>query len=501
MPLMWLRDFTPDNELRYISIAHEALADGHWFAFSNHGVPYADKPPLYLWIAMAGYSMFGTGCGWFLGLFSLVPAFVIALVMGRWSEKIIGPAFRTEARLLLLTCGLFCGMTVVLRMDMLMTMWIVLALRCAWQMHVAGYTLRGRIWFALCVFLGVFTKGPMGFLIPLLATTVFMCWKRDKAWHRWAELWHWQVWVVLLGLCALWFGAVWAEGGNSYLDNLLFHQTVGRAVDSFHHKRPFWYYGRSLWYTLLPWTFVIVGGVVSAVRRGRAGDQLERFYQTTVVSILVLLSCISSKIDVYMLPAYPFMVYLGAAWLGRSGASKGAKLSLTLPAVILTTAIVVLWWIAGNKGMEWLGCWQTYAAAALLSAGGVTALVSLWAKSDTRFAVRSIGYALFAAIFVASLAVPSVNDRLGYGTLAREGRSQADALQRDTVYALGLRRAENLDAYIGHRFRVLPDTLSSERLDCYLNHGVIVAGPKVELSSPQLHRRTVGPNALLWVEK
>ena len=51
-PVMLTRDFTPSNELRYLSIANEALADGHIFAFYNHGLAYADKPPLYFWIVM-----------------------------------------------------------------------------------------------------------------------------------------------------------------------------------------------------------------------------------------------------------------------------------------------------------------------------------------------------------------------------------------------------------------------------------------------------------------
>ena len=46
VPLMALRDVTPANELRYLSIADEALAEGRIFTFSNHGEPYSDKPPL-----------------------------------------------------------------------------------------------------------------------------------------------------------------------------------------------------------------------------------------------------------------------------------------------------------------------------------------------------------------------------------------------------------------------------------------------------------------------
>ena len=47
IPVMLMRDFTPGNELRYLSIADEALRDHHFFAFYNHGLAYADKPPLY----------------------------------------------------------------------------------------------------------------------------------------------------------------------------------------------------------------------------------------------------------------------------------------------------------------------------------------------------------------------------------------------------------------------------------------------------------------------
>ena len=53
IPLLYFRDFTPNNELKYLSIADEALREGHWFTFWNHGALYADKPPLYLWIVMA----------------------------------------------------------------------------------------------------------------------------------------------------------------------------------------------------------------------------------------------------------------------------------------------------------------------------------------------------------------------------------------------------------------------------------------------------------------
>lgn len=83
LPVMVLRDFSPDNELRYLSIADESIRNGTLFAFTNHGVPYADKPPLYLWLLMAAKTLSGSHQMWLLSLFSLVPALVTVSVMSR----------------------------------------------------------------------------------------------------------------------------------------------------------------------------------------------------------------------------------------------------------------------------------------------------------------------------------------------------------------------------------------------------------------------------------
>lgn len=37
LPVLLFRDFTPDNELRYLSIADEAIRSNTFFTFTNHG--------------------------------------------------------------------------------------------------------------------------------------------------------------------------------------------------------------------------------------------------------------------------------------------------------------------------------------------------------------------------------------------------------------------------------------------------------------------------------
>ena len=92
LPLFIFRDLTRNNELRYLSIADEAIRDGHLFAFYNHGAAYADKPPLYLWIVMLGRLIFGSnmaGLMTFMSLFSVVPSLVIICIMNRWVRPFV----------------------------------------------------------------------------------------------------------------------------------------------------------------------------------------------------------------------------------------------------------------------------------------------------------------------------------------------------------------------------------------------------------------------------
>ncbi len=175
LPLLVFRDFTRNNELRYLVIADEAIGDGHVFAFFNQGVPYADKPPLHLWMIMAGRALFGQHCMLFLSLLSMVPALVILRVMDRWAGRELGEqSSRSATQLMLFTAAFFFMGAGVVRMDMLMSMFIVLALYWFYRLYSGERPPGGRVLFAVFVFLGIFSKGPMGLLIPLVSTVTFL---------------------------------------------------------------------------------------------------------------------------------------------------------------------------------------------------------------------------------------------------------------------------------------------------------------------------------------
>lgn len=458
LPVVLLRDFTPSNELRYLSIADEALRGGTLFAFTNHGVPYADKPPLYLWIIMLCRWLSGGHHMWLLSLFSLVPALAMVHVMDSWTNDEMDGESQSLARLMMLTCGLFLIVSVTLRMDMLMCLFIVLALREFWFMLTCTGHYRRSCWlFPVYIFLAVFTKGPLGLLIPLCCTVVFLAMSgRIRQVFRY---WGWKTWSVLIVLCGAWFGMVYAEGGAGYLDNLLFHQTVGRAVHSFRHNQPFYYYAVSIWYCLAPWSLMTVGVFIAAMRPKCVRSDLQRFFLTAGTTTFVLLSCFSAKLQIYMLPAIPFIVYGSAMLLPRFGDSRWLRLSIAVPAAALSLSLPVLVIVIVVASIAYLNDAFIWCGALVLTLTGIRTLYELYrnkAKDMVACSVRCIGAGMLVAVLVAAWSLPKLNAEVGYGELCGKALEMSRAYHIDDIRTWRIPRSENMDVYLHHQVVVIP---------------------------------------------
>lgn len=467
LPVLLFRDFTPSNELRYLSIADEALRNHTFFTFTNHGLPYADKPPLYLWIVMLCKWLTGAHRMWLLALFSLVPAVVIIRTMDRWVADELDTEERSLARMILLTCGLFLGVAVTLRMDMLMCMFIVLSLRTFWRMMTEPKNRIKNQWlFPIYIFLAVFTKGPVGLLVPLCSTVVFLLLK--KRIRQFFRYWGWRTWGVLLGGSFFWFVAVYAEGGKEYLNNLLFHQTIDRAVNSFHHEAPFYYYFISIWYSLLPWVFLIIGLMVASLRRGIVRSDLQRFFLTVALTTFGLLSCISAKLQIYLLPAFPFMVYSAMMALTRFQQSRWLRITVAIPAFLFVLILPVLLYLILGQAMVHLNQVLIYIAAGALTTGGGYALYYLFVKPHKWLkAIRLIATSLLFALFLGGWAMPQINDEIGYANLCHKALELSREKGLQNFYSWRVSRAENMDVYLHQPVQILseeetsPDSISS----------------------------------------
>lgn len=446
LPVMLLRDYTPDNELRYLSIVDEALQSGHLFTFTNQGIPYADKPPLYFWLMMAGKLLLGGHRIWFLSLLSFLPAVVIVRTMSVWVRREEGVDLNL-ASLMMMTTGLFTGLALVVRMDMLMCMFIVLALHTFFKIYRGRGRKRDSLLFPLYVFLALFSKGPVGILVPLVSTLIFLLYRRRL--HTWSDYWGWKSLLVLLLGCVIWFAGVYLEAGSGYLHNLLVHQTVDRGINAFHHKEPFYYYGITVWYSLAPWMFLAVGLIIAGAVRRNIQREVEQFFLTVILSSLLILSLISSKLAVYLLPAFPFFIYLTALLLRKFGEENGwLRLSLAIPALIFAPALpVLLLFLSRREDAFYAGFPLVQLAAAIISLCGVAVLYLLVKKQLYR-SIRVMATGVLLTLFVAGLSMPEMNRYLGWRELCETAVGLAAEKQTSNYYVYGIRRAENMDVFL-----------------------------------------------------
>lgn len=466
LPMMAMRDFTPSNELRYLSIADEAIANGHLFAFYNHGIPYADKPPLYFWIVMLCRLLFGHHSCLALSMFSLIPAFAIVGIMDRWVMKGKSAMNRMSVAGMTLTCVMFLGTMVVLRMDMLMCLFIVLALWTFYRMYTGeGSRRQDSLTLPLWIFLALFTKGPVGLLMPPLAIAVFLAVKRDwKGFRKYLGL---KTWGIIAALSAVWLTCVWLEGGLEYINNLLFKQTVGRAVNAFTHARPFWFYLVTILWCLAPYTLLLIGSFMASllpVRKAGAEkvSDLEILFLCTIISTAAMLSSFSSKLPIYLVPVLPFCVYLFPTVLDRIGERGWMRWSVGIFQILLLCAgIATLLFLSGSVTIPAAASLlDEYSFAREAPVVNAVILLTLANAMGTWFLIKRksvnipallLSAGLFLAAFSASAVLRDLNPYIGYGSICSRVPEGTD------VATIFLHRPENIDVYTGRQITDLGD--------------------------------------------
>lgn len=349
LPLLFLRDFTPDNELKYVSLARECLEQGHFFALTYQGEPYVGEPPLYILIIAFFKVIFFHNYMVTIGLLSLLPALGVLMVMNRWIERygaremrlLDGSQSRSMASFMLFTTGLFLGQSFFASNDMLMCFFITLSLYTFWRLaqkegsyspslDVTDRRRRRRLQWQLGIylFMGAFSGGALGFVVPFLSMLFYALWQGclgrvpvREAFRIWDRASNWRTWIAFLVLVALWTLGTWYEGGMEYLRSFAQGQLLYPAFYSVRHVHGWWYYLLCIWYDSLPWGPICILLLLHNVYRRLIHwrqthehleySELQTFFTVICLTTLLLVSCFKGKLDVFLLPIYPFLIYAG----------------------------------------------------------------------------------------------------------------------------------------------------------------------------------------------
>jgi 4-amino-4-deoxy-L-arabinose transferase-like glycosyltransferase len=285
---------------------------------------------------------------------------------------------RGAAMLVLLSSVLILGLMHYIRMDLLFSALILLAMAGFWR-HYADH---GPGWVAVLGFfaagLAVITKGPLGVAIPLVPLVLFLIWA-GGAGRLFSRVTAWGL-VAAAAPVVAWLGAVVAVEGAGFLtERLIGEQVVARATDAFHHKEPWHYYIRMLPLLALPWAALVVAAPgrafdprgLAALLRGRRDSGAQAFLILGAIGIFVLLSALSGKVAIYVLPMLPLLAMV--AGLALTSQAPGLPRGLVAVGVALGLLAVGLVWlsIGGTTDAPW---WALALGAVLLLVSGAIAV-------------------------------------------------------------------------------------------------------------------------------
>ncbi len=392
------------DEPRYLQISEEvrALENGPsgLVLLRLNGEPYTQKPPLYYWLAAAAGAAEGhvsEHAGRLPSALAGVLTVWLTLALG---ARLLGGRAGFVGAALLLTTYEFARLARRVQLDPLLALFEGHALAAFWRLD-RGIGRRGAnaALFHAALGLGVLTKGPVGFLVPLLIVVAYLAWEGRLRELLRAFPW----WGPLLSIApgVVWIAAASALAPPGFADEALRVNLIGRFFEGTAHDQAFFYYLVQLPVDFLPWTLLLPVAGVGAWRILRSAETTPetrrawRFLLAWLGASFVFFTLSTGKRGLYLLPAFPAVALLCAGglerWLaGRARAPK--RLAFFAFAVGLLFAALGALALQLGSGAPLPGLFKTDWLSP-----------SDFAEIDLRL-LRSFGLTLFGAIVLAAVA-------------------------------------------------------------------------------------------------
>jgi 4-amino-4-deoxy-L-arabinose transferase-like glycosyltransferase len=302
----WRRELFAGDETKYSQVVREMRA-GAFFLPTLEGSPFTHKPPLHFWLVDLLSLPLGVYSIWPFVLPSLIAFALLLWLLAKW-----------EGPLAAFVCGtslMMWGSAQTARMDVEFTLLLAYA---AWMLQRAFDGERTLVRTAIATGVATLIKGPMAPVIILVLFAIEAVRRRkvpdDRRFGR--------ALGAMIVIPLAWLTAAVSIGGRAFWNEVFFKQTVGRAVGSWVHQSPPWFYVLRAPMTLLPWFFLLVVAIVAVYKRG---DERAKFYVSWIAAVIVPYSLLSSKLDVYMMAMIPPVALVIARLLVQE--HRGAKIA------------------------------------------------------------------------------------------------------------------------------------------------------------------------------
>jgi 4-amino-4-deoxy-L-arabinose transferase-like glycosyltransferase len=276
---------------------------------------------------------------------------LLTFFLGR---KLYGSRTGFLSALILATSFEFAYLSTRANVDATLTFLTTASLFCFWQWYhyrkTEGGEEGGKRGFSIYGFyigmaLATLAKGPVGLVLPLLVSLIYLAIQRDwEAMKRMRLLT--GIALVFVMVLSWYVPAAW-KGGQSFINETLLFHTVNRFAKGSSHVRPFYYFFANFPADFLPWFLFLPGAIVYGFLKKRKRIPKEfLFLLVWFVAIFLFFSFSKGKRTLYLLPLYPAVSLLvGKFWddyLSGSVRDSLRKIGIALPVYLFIILFLLM---------------------------------------------------------------------------------------------------------------------------------------------------------------
>ena len=332
------------NESLYVESAREMLRSGNFAIPTLDGLPYLEKPPLFVWLIAAASSIFGTSE---LAVRSITALATMALAISTagFAKRLNIGVTGVSAGLILLTSLGIDVMSRVAMPDLLLTT-LFGAACCNFLLAVRHRSVASIRGCAAILGAATMVKGPLAIALFMMIAGAYF-WRQSSRRRDmlvvvrdpWAALL--LVTPMVLWLVAIDFqqpGAAWY-----FIVNEQVLRFLGLREPHDYYSGSVFYYFPRLFLFFFPWVGVLAfGWLVSLKKPDRSKEETRRFLWLCVWIPFAFFSLSSAKANYYIVLCLPAMALLAADYLPsllREHNRDILALSIAVPVLLL----IALW--------------------------------------------------------------------------------------------------------------------------------------------------------------
>ena len=304
--------FFDKGEPREALAVQDIVHRGEWLVpMKRATIP--SKPPLFHWSATLVARLTGSMTEVTIRFPSALYATLGILLIYWLGRKIYDAKTGLLGAAILATMMTYQDQALSARVDMTLCFFVTLSLALFFSLY-RGH-LKNPLWFYVfyaVVGIGTLAKGPLSVVLTALVAGTFAL--VERRWDLIRKFSFHPGIILMIVLASAWYVIAVTRGGEGFFDRQILEENLSRFVGGSGHSRPVYYYIPYLFSQTLPWGFFLPILLWDLFRTGFRENGDAVFLKLWFLVMFVFFSVSVGKRPVYLLPLYPAVALLVAAW-------------------------------------------------------------------------------------------------------------------------------------------------------------------------------------------